>query len=83
MIERIGDVVEIGDAVIALRGIVAVIDTAEQKMDPGGLFARYEQCTAIVIEGGQQINISREDGAAVRRYLKLYATEQAAQRLVR
>lgn len=88
MIERIGDIVEIGgetiapggSTVIALHGIIAIVDSTAEKPGQSGLFAQFEPCTAIVIEGGQQINVSREDGAAIRRHLKDYAREQAAQR---
>jgi len=86
MIERIGDIVEIGNAqnvIIALRGIITIVDTGEQKFEPGSLSGRIEPCTAIIIEGGQQINISREEGTFVRGCLKDYAREQAAQRTLR
>jgi hypothetical protein len=69
-------------AVIALRGIISIVDTHEEKPAEGG-FLRLEPCTAIVIEGGRQINVSREDGTFIRRCFKDYAREQAAQKALR
>lgn len=85
MAERIGDIVEIeteNRPVIALRGIIAITDTGEHKPEPRG-FMSIQPCTAIIIEGGKQINVSREDGDFIRRCFKDYAREQAAQKALR
>jgi hypothetical protein len=92
MIERIGDVVEIGstiaplgNTIIALRGIITIVDGTKEKIEPEGMSARYEPCTTIVIEGGQRIYVTQEDGAFVRRYLKdyEYERERAARKALR
>jgi hypothetical protein len=78
MSKRIGDVVELGETtMIALRGILTVLDTTELKPEWNGLAARSEPCTTIILEGGHKIKVTREDGALVRRYLTDYAREMA------
>lgn len=86
MTERIGDIVVIeadNKPVIALRGIISIVDTAEEKPTRGSLFFHHEPCTAITVEGGRYINVSPEDGDFIRRCLKDYAREQAAQKTLR
>jgi hypothetical protein len=87
MTERIGDIIVLdGDskAVIALRGIISIDESAEEKPATDGRgFMLPVACTAITVEGGRRINVSPADGAFIRRCLKDWVREQAAQKVPR
>lgn len=77
MVTRSGHVIELNDgAAVSLRGIIAIVDSAEMKYGRDATWGRHEPCTTIIMEGGHQINVTREVGTLARQAWKDFAQRQ-------